>query len=440
MMSGYSERQLLILSNFVYVPASISTGTLSQILDEYRTADGTFSAESVKAAGIGGGMRCEEIVTLFDEMDREISKNPSFGELSASRILEEKDVRAICYTDRKDSDPVVAFRGTGGTKEAWTDNFEGAYEADTRIQRVAGDFVRYECGGYENITVTGHSKGGNLAQYVTIKCPDVVNRCVSYDGQGFGGDFTEKYREQIIAAAPKIKSVSAYNDFVNILLSCVAGEVVYVSNAAGAENAHSSVSLLTQNEYDENGNIISIVKQGFISKGLDDATDALCSALKVLPESDKEILADVAGSTVTEAFKIPAEDASDYALGLAMGSVNDFFYKRIADNKKFSLGEGCIYAEETIITWDGVEDCVTIIRGMANRARSVRLRLEEVKNDINYTIAAKIYAEKIVIRAIQSIEDAIANSENYCNLLTEIASRYKEREKSVAGLFAAKIP
>lgn len=37
---------------------------------------------------------------------------------------------------------------------------------------------------YDSITVTGHSKGGNKAQYVTV-LSDKVDRCISMDGQGF---------------------------------------------------------------------------------------------------------------------------------------------------------------------------------------------------------------------------------------------------------------
>ena len=41
-----------------------------------------------------------------------------------------------------------------------------------------------------NITVTGHFKGGNKAQYVTI-VTDRIGRCVSFDGQGFSKEFLE---------------------------------------------------------------------------------------------------------------------------------------------------------------------------------------------------------------------------------------------------------
>lgn len=60
-----------------------------------------------------------------------------------------------------------------------------------------------------------------------------------------------------------------------------------------------------------------------------------------------------------------------------------------------------------------------------------------MKDDINYTIAAKIYAEKIVNHAIASIEDSVFGMEGYSRLLTEITDRYKEREEAVKALFVS---
>ena len=435
-MSVYSEKELLMLSNFVYVPACISTGTISEILDEYRLDDGSFSEESVSAAGIGGGMSGNEIVTLFNSLDEEIAENPSFGELSASRILEERDVRAVCYTNAKDEEPVVAFRGTGGTKEAWSDNFEGEFESETRIQKIAGDFVRYECASYDNITVTGHSKGGNMAQFVTVTCPDRIEKCVSYDGQGFGEDFLKKYRTQIETAAPKIKSICAYNDFVNILLTCVAGEVVYVNNKEGAAYAHSSISLLTENEYDGKGDFVSVRSHGIVSKGLENVSKGLEFILKPFSEEDKEIMADVMGSAVTQAFTISGESAPQMAVGLAVGTVADFFYKRMDESQKVSLGNGNICVEETGIDWNGLSRYAQMIKGLNLRVGKIRSRIEEMSEDINYTIAAKIYAERILRRAIESMDESMGECDAFSSMLTEIGDRYKERETAVASLFA----
>ena len=163
MNGAYTQQELLLLSNFAYIPACLSDKPINEILDTYRDENGSFTAESVAGAAAGGGMAASDVAVVFEQMDKRTADNPAFGQLSVARKLDEKDVRALCYTGPDDKDPVVVFRGTGGTKEAWTDNFEGAFVEETRIQKLAGDFIRCDCGIYNDITVTGHSKGGNLA-------------------------------------------------------------------------------------------------------------------------------------------------------------------------------------------------------------------------------------------------------------------------------------
>ena len=92
----------------------------------------------------------------------------------------------------------MVFRGTGSGR--WYDNGQGLYEDASKYQKVA---LRYfedtlraldidNIGSSVRLVVTGHSKGGNLSQFVTFnsKYRDYVNCCISFDGQGFS---PEKY-------------------------------------------------------------------------------------------------------------------------------------------------------------------------------------------------------------------------------------------------------
>ncbi|MBO4998772.1 MAG: DUF2974 domain-containing protein [Lachnospira sp.] len=97
--------------------------------------------------------------------------------------------RAACFSN--DEETVILFRGTHGAY-TWNDNGEGGYQADTASQKEALDYVNLLGANLTTsgkITVTGHSKGSNLAQYVTICAANlVVDRCVSFDGQGFSNE------------------------------------------------------------------------------------------------------------------------------------------------------------------------------------------------------------------------------------------------------------
>ena len=125
---------------------------------------------------------------------------------------------ALCFTDGTPDtrEAIIAFKGTTGGDE-WSDNVEGAILRDTPDQIEALEFVQGL--PYADITLTGHSKGGNKANYITILC-DKVTRCVGFDPQGFSQLFLNdpKYSKRIEERASLIKNYSLSTDFVHILL------------------------------------------------------------------------------------------------------------------------------------------------------------------------------------------------------------------------------
>lgn len=126
----------------------------------------------------------------------------------------------FCFTypdGERPDEAIVLFRGTSGVEE-WEDDVRAANRLDTAIQRNANDFVNEIVErGYDEITVTGHSKGGNKSMYVAIVNENVV-RCVSFDGQGMSENFHREYFNEILSRSELIKNYSASSDFVHILL------------------------------------------------------------------------------------------------------------------------------------------------------------------------------------------------------------------------------
>ncbi len=302
---NYSQKELLLLSNYIYISASLSEGTIKNTIDKYRDINGRFTDRSISGAAVGNSLNNKEIKTIFSEIDKEIKQNPEFGDLSVSKKVNDRDIRAICFTDKSGNNPVVVFRGTGGTQGAWIDNFEGAYEEDTRIQKKAEKFIKNDCNDYNNITVTGHSKGGNLAQYVTIKQPDKIKKCISYDGQGFGEEFIANNASEIKTSSAKITSISGYNDYVNGLLTDVAQNKMYVNNSTSIVDAHSPVTLLTENRFDANGNIISIRNQGIIAAKVDQVTDHLSNDIAHADKFTQKAVSSVAGRAISDTLTSP---------------------------------------------------------------------------------------------------------------------------------------
>ena len=393
MSRTYTQQELLLLSNFVYIPACLSEKPISGILDTYRDADGGFSEESVYAAAAGGGMSLSEVRCVFENMDEHIKEDPSFGQLSVSRTLNEDNVRALCYTSSEDTDPVVVFRGTGGTEDAWSDNFKGAFYEDTKIQKTAYDFIRYDCGIYENITVTGHSKGGNMAQYVTVMGGDRIKECVSYDGQGFSDDFTEKYEEEIKAASGKITSISAYNDFVNILLTCIAGTCIYVANESSAAGAHSSVTLLSENEFNESGDFVSVRRQGAVSKELGRVTQIAVDKMRSMSGDDKDAFSVIAGSAISLALCTPQGEGIEGVMAPTLGKIGVHFAKKISES--VLTNEICSrpVTQSAYMDTKACKGAAGIMKEQASSVSGAVKTIEAVRQNLAYTISAKLCAE-----------------------------------------------
>ena len=132
----------------------------------------------------------------------------------------------------------VGFAGTAA--DEWLDNAEGLTNLSTLQQRDAAQYFdemveRYGITGADNVVVTGHSKGGNKAQYVTMESrhADLIDSCVALDGQGFSNEAVEKwekYPELYEARRQKIILVAGQNDFVHVLGNRIAADenVYYV--------------------------------------------------------------------------------------------------------------------------------------------------------------------------------------------------------------------
>ncbi|MBO4998770.1 MAG: DUF2974 domain-containing protein [Lachnospira sp.] len=133
--------------------------------------------------------------------------------------------RAACFSN--DEETVIVFRGTHGAY-TWNDNGEGGYQATTHSQKEALNYVNLLGANLTTsgkITVTGHSKGGNLAQYVTICAANLtIDRCVSFDGQGFSNEFLDEYKQKLQLNQDKLYSVNSAGDFVNPLLNTIVPE------------------------------------------------------------------------------------------------------------------------------------------------------------------------------------------------------------------------
>lgn len=191
-----------------------------------------------------------------------------------------------CVFELPNGDNYIAYRGTddGG----WIDNGQGMTQESTLLQREASDYFDQMAEQYgwtesDNIYVTGHSKGGNKAQYVTLMSnhANLVDECHSFDGQGFSDEaiqsFKEKYGEEgYQEVLKKMYGYNGANDYVNPLGNTIIPKenIKYIDTVPNPGSGFDKFAGLHMEEQmfqrDENGNAIAVLgeetEQGVMGK------------------------------------------------------------------------------------------------------------------------------------------------------------------------------
>lgn len=299
-----TDNQMMLLEQLTYLDIKVAesagvayTGAadVREMMSVY-TEDVLAELEKIPADGL---------YTTGQEYAAIIRAIQSDPELMALKLTAYNETEGIfCYEDPSHPDEaVVAFCGTRGAPE-WQDNFEGLTETDTLHQKRALDFI--ENLDYEHVSVVGHSKGGNKAQYVTL-LSDKVDNCVSMDGQGFSNEFLEKYSSEISERADKIKNYSLDTDYVHILMNPVPGSTqIYCAGDSDKSGVRNHAPCAYYSFYvDENGNsqlarnkdgepLVQVgVKENEMMSYLNQFT---CFILNTMPTDKKKQLAEYLGN------------------------------------------------------------------------------------------------------------------------------------------------
>ncbi|AZK48622.1 Mbeg1-like protein [Paenibacillus lentus] len=282
-MAELEENQLLLLNNLIYLQgvADSNDKKVGDIVDSFLYGNGLDKSRNLSKIGTDDEYPCKMSKEEWLVILRAIEKDPQLRSLKVTdgrtgtmvdqsgKTIRGSDgkpleagMRVATFVDPQ-GDATVVFRGTGGDYE-WHDNGQGGYLSDTQQQKAALNYI--ERSKYDNITVTGHSKGGNKTQYVAI-LSDKVDRALSFDGQGFSKEFLEKYKDQIAANAHKITSISAKDDFVNCLLNPVAGTIKYIDTEKQEQFVYNHRPNIV---LDENGQMRETTERGEIPKFIND--------------------------------------------------------------------------------------------------------------------------------------------------------------------------
>lgn len=239
----------------------------------------------------------------YKEILRAIQKNEHLKEMIIQEVHYESESagggRSVFLIDPANNEAIVAFKGTQSDAE-WIDNVSGLYRVPSSFQANALKWFRsLNLEGFDTITVTGHSKGGNKAKFITIM-DDRVNSCFSFDGQGFSDEFIRKYSAEILRNRDKILNINAECDFVNILLNDVGKREFYLGTNYGrlgfAENHCANAILFFDNE----GNV-SLWKAKGQDKKMADLDKMLNSFIRTCRMTTREGVANMLGNVIVNA-------------------------------------------------------------------------------------------------------------------------------------------
>ncbi|MBQ8140532.1 MAG: DUF2974 domain-containing protein [Clostridia bacterium] len=154
------------------------------------------------------------------------AKTKRFGNLRMTGYVNdvnvEKEVQFSAVTFLLDDGNVyVAYRGTDDTLVGWKENFNMSFMEAVPAQLEAVKYLEAAAvSARKGIYTGGHSKGGNLAVYATVKTtPEIKERIIltySNDGPGFDKKFITSLDYQNIKG--KIRTIVPESSIIGMLL------------------------------------------------------------------------------------------------------------------------------------------------------------------------------------------------------------------------------
>ena len=293
-MAQYTKEQIYLLECLIYQNGY----TLNQYQEEMANSGSEMTVGDYINKLKEHGSNPEYVYSIEAILnDKELLNTRILATHTENLYVEGGNSRSAVFGNPETGEAVVAFQGTAS--DEWLDDFKGgtvtneedgvSTEGQVRALRWYQEVMNSkEMEGYDYVTVTGHSKGGNKAKYITI-LDDSVDRCVSFDGQGFSDEFYKKYAAEIASRQEKIHNHNARADYVNLLLNDL-GETTYYD--------HSRTSTLTDFKYfhhpatlvsvDENGNIYFRESEDGQNPVLRELDELLNGFLRTVSDEDRE--------------------------------------------------------------------------------------------------------------------------------------------------------
>jgi hypothetical protein len=193
----FSAVDSLVLSQFTYVNFTVLVPGLFDDNPSVRICD------LLKAEYLESLFSRLHNVDLNRDLLIALGMSPRFRDIRMNYFVDDSDPEvqmqfaAVTFL-LDDRTAYVAFRGTDGTLIGWKEDFNMAYIYPLPSQEAGLLYLNAVSGCLSkkmNIFVGGHSKGGNIAVYSSMKCKKSIQKRIigiyNHDGPGFSKEVVE---------------------------------------------------------------------------------------------------------------------------------------------------------------------------------------------------------------------------------------------------------
>ena len=271
---AFNEADILCLNELGYfcfeeLDASIDfkkTVNLHEVLLPYITGEKTFSHSFLVT---------EERIKLLQK----VVASKRFANLNLSDYVNDVDAEyerqfsAMVFTLPEINHHQLVFRGTDDTMIGWKEDFKLTYVQEIPAHRAAVAYLENYLEKYAGkVTVSGHSKGGNLALYAVAHVNDLLREQIEkiymldapgLQEKGLESDGYKAIRERVTVIRPEesIVGIMLYNDIEPIVVKSNASGIMQHAVTSWQFNEETGELILAERQTDLSQNLEKTFKQ-----------------------------------------------------------------------------------------------------------------------------------------------------------------------------------
>lgn len=324
---AFNEADSLCLNELGYfcfeeLDASIDfkkTVNLHEVLLPYITGEKTFSHSFLVT---------EERIKLLQK----VVASKRFANLNLSDYVNDVDAEyerqfsAMVFTLPEINHHQLVFRGTDDTMIGWKEDFKLTYVQEIPAHRAAVAYLENYLEKYAGkVTVSGHSKGGNLALYAVAHVNDLLREQIEkvymldapgLQEKGLESDGYKAIRERVTVIRPEesIVGIMLYNDIEPIVVKSNASGIMQHALTSWQFNEETGELILAERQTDLSQNLEKTFKQWMNELSSQELKILFDTLFDILMSSGIHSINDV---TIDREFgaKLATSIASFYSIG-----------------------------------------------------------------------------------------------------------------------------